>query len=83
MAHLNTHPLPATARHDADGSHVPPHIPGWRNAADPGHYAYDPMRVARGREVERDQQQNAAFAAHLAEHRRLGQPDTVIEEIRP
>lgn len=81
MTHLEGFPLPATARHDGNGDHVRPHIPEWRDAADPDHYAYDPNRVVRGREVERDQRQKAMFAAHLTEHRRRGQPANTVEEI--
>lgn len=77
----NSVPLPATARHDADGNHIPPYIPEWRNAATPGHPSYNPNRVARGSEVERDEIQKRAFAAHLAAHRQLGQPANIIEEI--
>lgn len=81
MTHLDDFPLPATARHDEHGNHIPPHIPEWRRAADPTTYGYDPNRVVRGREVERDQRQQAAFAAHLAEHRRRGESVTVVEDI--
>lgn len=74
MTYLEGFPLPTTSSHDEHGNHIPPHIPEWRRAADPTTYGYDPNRVARGSEVERDQRQKAAFADHLTEHRRLGQP---------
>jgi hypothetical protein len=70
---LDSHPLPQTARHDEKGDHIPPHIPEWRRAAGSD-------RVVRGSEVERNQRQKAAFAAHLAEHRRRGEPAVVVEE---
>lgn len=79
MSTLDGFPLPATARHDASGSHYAPYIPEWRNAADPEHYAYDSNRIARGGEIQRDQQQKVVFAAHLAEHRRRGEDATVID----
>lgn len=79
MTHLEDFPLPATARHDEDGNHIPPRIQEWYDAADPDHPNYDPMRAVRGSEVERDQRQQAAFAAHLDEHRRRGEPAVVIE----
>lgn len=72
MTHLDSHPIPQTARHDADGNHIPPHIPDWRR--NPGAHA------VKGSQVEADQRRKAAFAAHLAEHARLNQPTTVIEE---
>lgn len=71
MAEIDGFPLPATAYHDRDGNHVPPHIPEWRRAA-------GTMRTPLGREIERDQRQKELFAAHLAEHRRRGEPDIVI-----
>ena len=73
MTHIDTHPLPATAYHDENGNHVPPHIPAWRRS--PG------AHTVKGSEVVADQHRKAAFAAHLAEHRRLGQPATTTEEI--
>lgn len=72
MTHLDSHPLPATSFHDDEGNHVPPHIPAWRR--NPG------AHTVKGSEVERDQAQRAAFAAHLEEHRRRGETATVIEE---
>ncbi len=72
MTHLEGVPLPATSRHDENGNHSPPHIPEWRRAAGTD-------RVVKGSEVERDQRQKAQFEAHLAEHRRLGQPAIVVE----
>lgn len=74
MTHLEGFPLPATARHDEHGNHIPPHIPEWRRAAGTD-------RVVTGSEVERNERQQAAFAAHLAEHRRRGESDAVTEEI--
>lgn len=79
MSALEGFPLPATARHDESGNHYPPYIPQWRDAADRTHPAYDPQRSISGREVERDQQQKKAFAAHLAEHRRRGENPVVID----
>lgn len=79
MSALEDFPLPAMARHDKDGNHHPPYIPEWRDAADPQSPAYEPNRVARGYEIERDQQHKAVFAAHLAEHRRRGENPVVID----
>lgn len=73
MTRIEGFPLPATARHDEDGNHIPPHIPEWRRTAGSD-------RVVRGSEVERDQRQKAAFAAHLKEHMRRGEPFGVVEE---
>lgn len=73
MTHLEGFPLPATSSHDKHGRHVPPHIPEWRRAATPGTYGYDPNRVVRGREIERDQRQKAAYSRHMAEHRSRGE----------
>lgn len=81
MTAIDRYPLPSTAKHDEHGNHIPPHIPEWRRAADPKTYGYDPNRVVRGREVERDQRQRAAFAAHLEEHRRRGEPAITVEDI--
>lgn len=75
MSTLEGWPLPPTAEHDEFGRHIPPHIPEWRFAAE-----NDPNRVVRGSEVERDQKAKEQFAAHLEEHRRRGEPDTVIGE---
>lgn len=72
MTHIEGFHLPFLARHDEHGNHIPPHIPEWRR--NPGAHA------VRGSEVERDQRQKAAFEAHLAEHRRRGESDTVVEE---
>lgn len=74
MSSINGFPLPATARHDEHGNHIPPHISNWRRSRGAG-------RIVKGSEVERDQRQKAAFAAHLEEHRRRGEPAIVIEEI--
>lgn len=79
MTAIEGSPLPPTARHDADGNHIPPHIPEWRAAATPGAPGYDPDRTVRGREVERDQKQRAAFLAHLEDHRRRGEPAVTVE----
>lgn len=81
MSTLDGYPLPATARHDEHGNHIPPCIPAWRAAADPASPHYDPMRAVRGSEVERDQRQKAAFHAHLEAHRRRGEATVVIEEV--
>lgn len=81
MTALEGFPLPATAKHDEDGNHVPPYIPEWRRAATPGTYSYDPNRTVRGSEVERDQRQKRVFHEHLEEHRRRGEPAIVVEEI--
>jgi len=81
MTHLEHFPLPATARHDENGNHIPPHICEWERAADPTNpYAYDPNRVPRGSEVERDQRQKTVFEAHLDAHRHLGEPARVLDE---
>lgn len=72
MTHIEGFPLPATARHDEDGNHIPPHIPEWRRNPGAG--------TISGRLVERDQRQKAAFHAHLEEHRRRGEAATVTEE---
>lgn len=80
MTHLDSHPLPVTSRHLEDGSHVPPHMEIWRLAADPSSKHYDPDRIMTGAEIEADQNRKAAFAAHLAEHRRRGEPAVVAEE---
>jgi hypothetical protein len=74
MTHLDSHPLPPSSFHDTDGSHAPPHIPEWRMYAGTD-------RTPTGSEIERDQRQKAAFAAHLEEHRRRGEAPTVVEEI--
>jgi hypothetical protein len=74
VSHIDGFPLPPTARHDADGNHVRPHIPEWRRAAES-----DPDRVVRGSEVARDQRQKAVFVAHLNEHHRRGESIVVIE----
>lgn len=79
MSTLEGFPLPVTAHHDEDGNHHPPYIPAWRNAADRHHPDYDPQRIVSGREVERDEQQKAVFASHLAEHRRRGENPAVID----
>ncbi|MBD0733994.1 hypothetical protein [Streptomyces sp. CBMA29] len=79
MTTLEGFPLPVTAKHDADGNHVPPFIPEWHRAADPSSAAYDPNRVVRGSEVERDQNQKQVFHDHLEEHRRRGEPAVVVE----
>lgn len=76
-------PLPATAFHDKDGNHIPPHMPIWRAAADPGSCMYDPDRVARGTEVVTDQHRRALFADHLEEHRRMGEPAVTVEGTAP
>lgn len=81
MTHIDGYPLPATARHDEHGNHIPPHIPEWRRAADSANpHTYDPNRVVKGSEIETDQRRRAAFAAHLAEHRRRGESTVVVEE---
>lgn len=81
MANIEGFPLPPTARHDANGNHIPPFIKAWREAADPESRHYDPDRAVRGSEVERNERQQAAFTAHLKEHRRRGEPAAVIEDI--
>lgn len=81
MTHIEGFPLPATARHDEHGNHIPPRILDWRITSDPSSPFYDPDRPVRGSEVERDQRQKSAFAKHLAEHRRRGESDTIIEGI--
>lgn len=81
MTHLEGFPLPTTARHDEDGDHIPPHIPEWRNAADPDHPHYDPMRVVRAFEIVRDQDGKNQLAAHLEEHRRRGERARITEGI--
>lgn len=79
MCTIEGFPLPPTAQHDEQGRHVTPYIREWREAADPTSPAYDPDRPVRGSEIERDQRQKAQFAAHLAEHRRRGEPAEVVE----
>lgn len=81
MTHLEGFPLPATSKHDEYGNHIPPHIPEWRRAADSQTYGYDPNRVIRGREVERNQRQKAAFEAHLTEHVRRSEPAVVVGDL--
>lgn len=80
MSVIEDHPLPTTARHDGNGNHVPPYIQAWRAAADPESPQYDPNRVVRGSEVERDQRQKRLFHEHLEEHRRRGEPAKIIED---
>ncbi|MBD3004623.1 hypothetical protein [Streptomyces sp. 5-10] len=80
MGALEDFPLPSTAQHDEHGNHIPPYIIEWRMAADPTSYAYDPNRVARGREVERNDRQQRRFREHLEEHERRGEPAEVVEE---
>lgn len=67
MTNLSSRPLPPTARHDADGNHVPPPWPGGSSG------------VVKGSLVEMDQRRKAQFEAHLAEHRRKGEPAVVKE----
>jgi hypothetical protein len=74
MTALEEFPLPATAKHDEHGNHIPPHIPEWRRAAGTD-------RVMKGSEVERNQRQKAQFEEHLAEHRRRGEPAIVVENV--
>ncbi len=71
MTILPGFPLPATSSHDEHGNHIRPVIPAWRRS--PG------AHTVKGSEVEADQRRKAAFAVHLAEHRRLGQPSTVVD----
>jgi hypothetical protein len=73
MTMIEGFPLPATARHDANGNHIPPHIPAWHRT--PG------AHTVKGSEVEADQRMKAQFAAHLAEHRRRGESAVVVERI--
>lgn len=73
MTHIEEVPLPRTAQHDAMGNHLPPHIPYWRK--NPG------AHTVKGSEVELDQTRRAQFAAHLAEHRRKGEPAIVVGEV--
>jgi hypothetical protein len=67
MSHLDSHPIPASW-HDADGNHIVPRIRDWVIASDPDSPHYNPNRVVRGSEVERDQQQKALFYAHIRAH---------------
>jgi hypothetical protein len=76
---LEGFPLPPTARHDESGNHIPPHIPEWREASDPSSPQYNPDRPVFGREVERNERNQAAFHAHLEEHRRRGERAVVKE----
>jgi hypothetical protein len=78
MSHLDSHPIPASW-HDADGNHVRPTIHEWVLAADPTSLCYDPNRVARGAEVERDQRQKAKFYAHIQEHVNRGDNPQIEE----
>lgn len=70
MTYLEGFPLPATARHDEDGAHIPPHIPAWRRNRG--------VHTVTGREIEADQRRKAQFAAHLEEHRRRGEPVVIL-----
>lgn len=76
MSFIAGYPLPPTSGHDEHGHHIPPHIPEWRKAAQEG----DTDRVVRGSEVARDQRNKALFDAHLAEHRRRGEPADIVQQ---